>query len=102
MEFESIAMTLGLEWELMLFFIGLTIAGVEVVKGFGVKGKLLFLPGGLIPFFLNLAWFSQNDLINWKLLIFGTILVWVVAMGGNAKIKNWAHKLGRPSSKEPN
>lgn len=101
MEFESFALTLGLEWKVMLVFVALTIAGTEVIKGFKVKGKWLFLPGILIPFFLNLAWFSQPEgFVDWKLLIFGTILVSIVAMGGNAKIKNWAHKLGRSSSKE--
>ena len=100
MGFENIAATLGLEWEIMVVFVFLTIAAIELAKDFGVKGKWLFIPAVVVAFFLNLAWFNNDGLVDWKLLIFGTIIVSVVATGGNSKLKNIAHKWGRPSSKE--
>lgn len=102
MEFETVATTLGLEWEILLVFVVLTVAALEITKDFGVKGKWLFVPAVVIAFFLNYAWFSRDGEVNGSLLIFGTIIVAILAIGGNAKLKNLVHKIGRPSTREAN
>ena len=101
MEFEGIATALGLEWKMMLAFAFLVVCSLEIAKDYGVKKRWLFVPGFLISLALNWAYFRQpQGLVDEKLLIFGTIVVMLLAMGGNAKLKNIAHKWGRPSSKE--
>lgn len=63
---------LAQNWEIILFFIGMILIGLEVlvIPGFGVAGILgiIFASGGLILSMINNNWFDFSAVPNTKLL----------------------------------
>lgn len=98
MEFETLIAEWGLEWKTILTACPLIVIFIAFLKDrFGLKGKeIIYFTAG-VSFVVALMKFYNDPIM----LIPYTPAFFIGSTGGVAFFKKMAHKMGTPSTKEP-